>query len=105
VTIQRRTLISPQDVIGLEYECNHCHARYSVPLGKCDRVTAICPNCNERWLKETQDTSSRLPDVAIIRGLVEFLHEVKTRQLGATIRLEIAGDIMPSASQTSTDRQ
>jgi NAD-dependent SIR2 family protein deacetylase len=49
MTIQKRTLISLKNVIGVEYECNHCHARFAVPIDRMDRPAMTCPNCREPW--------------------------------------------------------
>ena len=50
MTRQRRTLIEPADIVGLEYECAHCGSRYLVPLKRFDRRVAHCPNCQKKWV-------------------------------------------------------
>src|SRR6266849_9926850 len=100
MTIQKRTLVAPDDIIGLEFECNTCHARYTLPVISITRCPSTCPNCNEPWIRRDQPSTSSISDLAIIGRLAEFLSEIKVRRLGATIRLEIVGESTPSVSQT-----
>lgn len=76
----------------MEFECPHCHARYSVPLNRVDRLPTMCPNCNERWVSETQTANDKLPEIAILRRFVGCLQEMKACSFGATLRFEIAPD-------------
>ncbi len=45
MTLETKTLVSPTDIVGIEYECKHCGARYTVPVGKFDSAISDCPNC------------------------------------------------------------
>jgi Zn finger protein HypA/HybF involved in hydrogenase expression len=96
MTAERRILITLKDLIGMEFECGHCHARYSVALNRVDRMPAICPNCNERWISETQLSSGSLSDMVTLRRFVQCLQEVRERSLGAELRLEIAPSTLPT---------
>jgi DNA-directed RNA polymerase subunit RPC12/RpoP len=89
MTIQRRTLIEPRDIIGLEYECTHCGSRYLVPLKNFDRRVSHCPNCQEKWLSSTGSEGMQSPDQTISL-FVDYLKQIQTRNLGVIVRLEIA---------------
>jgi hypothetical protein len=59
MTTQRRTFIDPCDIIGLEFECSHCHSRCSIPLAKFDRAVTMCSNCKQEWLNGKPSTAAR----------------------------------------------
>jgi len=54
MTHETKHLINVSDVIGVEFECKHCHARISLPP---DATRALwqCPSCNEDWLLPNTD--------------------------------------------------
>jgi hypothetical protein len=90
MTIQKRSLISLQDLLGVEYECTHCHARYSIPLDKLDRVTLSCPNCKEQWFDHPARTSINVSE-DMLHNFVGQLRALQSCQLkGVAVRLEIA---------------
>jgi hypothetical protein len=89
MTTRRGTLILPSDIIGVEYECSYCNARYSVSLEFADRLVTVCPNCKEPWINsETTETSTYSDDKAL-RLFFARLKDIQARTMGATIRLEI----------------
>jgi hypothetical protein len=92
MTTKKRTTISADDIIGLEYECKQCRVRYSTPIDAM-RVPTECPNCHEQWFRGERILSYDFPEAAIVKRLAEFLYEIKTRTMGAAIRIEIVGDI------------
>lgn len=98
MTMQKRVLIAAEDVVGIECECTHCHARYSIAIERVDRFIRECPNCHERWFDETEgryrspkvaETSEGSEDAVFVR-FVEALRLFRTLKPGATVRLEIA---------------
>lgn len=101
MTIQRRTLIEPADIIGIEFECRHCGSRYLVPLQRFDRRVGRCPNCQEKWLKdghEQEHPSQEQPsgDQAIsllVECLRECLQKIQARDMGAVVRLQIGESV------------
>jgi hypothetical protein len=85
-------MIAPGDIIGIEYECSHCRARYSVALEFADRLVTFCPNCREPWINlETPKTSTYSDDKALLLFFAR-LKDIQTRVLGATVRFEIRND-------------
>lgn len=89
MTIQKRALIDLRDVVAVEYECNHCHARYTVPIEATDRYIDGCPNCREPWLS-TRSGTSEPPDDQLVRMLLGYLKDARSRKFGAAVRLELA---------------
>jgi len=90
MTIQKRTLISPQDIIGIEYECKHCHARYVVTMKQIGETVFHCPNCKCIWVRSDTPTTSNYSEEKVMRIFGEFLRELQDRPMGAIIRLELA---------------
>ena len=97
MTTERRILISPQDIIGLGFECPHCKATYSIPVGRLDRIASICPNCQQRWVSDVQQSSSQQSENVVLRYFVDFLRELQRREFGNALRLEISGDVKTEA--------
>jgi hypothetical protein len=93
MTVEKRILIAPQDIIGLECECSHCHARCSVTLKRIDRFPFLCPNCEKRWISETQPSSGEVSQARLIQLFIQCLADIQKGTFGAAIRLEIAGDV------------
>lgn len=92
MTTEKRVLVSPQDIIGMGFECPHCRAVYSVPVARLDRIATICPNCQQRWVSETQPSSSQHSEATSLRHFVDFLKELQQRDFGRSIRFEIKPD-------------
>ena len=88
MTVQKRTLIEPSDIIGIEYECSHCGSRYLVQVIRFDRRVAHCPNCHEPWL--AAGAVNRQSDDQAVAQLVDALKEIQSRKLGVVVRLELA---------------
>jgi transposase-like protein len=93
MTVEKRILISPQDIVGLGFECPHCKASYSVPVTRLDRIGSLCPNCQQRWVSSTQPSSSLQSEDVVLNYFVGYLRELQRRDFGASIRLEIGGDM------------
>lgn len=92
MTVKLRTLIEPEDIVGLEYECAHCHARYGVPIERFERRTIQCPNCRIEWMDGGNAPSNTgMSNDQLLSEFVERLKAVQLRTFGATIRLEING--------------
>jgi hypothetical protein len=76
-------------VIGLEFECNHCQTRYSVPVRKLDRLAMACPNCREQWLDHRPGPKIN-ESQTVLNNFTECLKVLQQSQLeGVVLRLEI----------------
>lgn len=92
MTIQKRTLIAPSDIVAIEYICGHCESRFSVPLGKSDRPLMNCPNCHEAWFRPSNKVAGNQTH-EVVRNLQISLAELQSRQMdGVEVRLEIRGE-------------
>jgi hypothetical protein len=88
MTVEKKILIAPQDILSLGYECQHCHSTYLVPLDKLSRITTSCPNCKEEWVSDFASGGVH-SDVSILNNFTQLLKILPTRNVGVSIRLEI----------------
>ena len=91
MTFEQRTFIALGDIAAIEYECEHCHSRHSVPIARFDRVVGRCPNCQQELVRTTHADSSKANDAAVLHAFIETLQDLKSR--GLTLRLEISGEV------------
>ena len=89
MTTETRTIITPSDLIGVGFECSHCHATFIVPIDKIDRLAEECPNCRESFVRSPQPLVEEHPDQDSLRYFVKFLKEVRQRGFGKWLRFEI----------------
>jgi hypothetical protein len=89
MTVEKKTLIAPQDIIGVGYDCKHCHSTYLVPLEKLSRITTSCPNCKEEWVSDIAPSNGVHSDASVLNNFTQSLKLLQTRNVGASIRLEI----------------
>ena|SRR2546423_15320284 len=90
MTIETRTLIEVTDMMAIEFECPHCHIRYSVKLESgADRNVHDCPNCNEHWFTDNHPISTKQSDLRLILGFMAAIREMQSREFNAIIRLEL----------------
>jgi predicted Zn finger-like uncharacterized protein len=92
MTKETRTLVSPQDIVGMGFTCPHCSAMFSVPVNKLDRVANNCPNCNQRWVKPPDHLSEEFPEEEVLKRFYGCLRLLQQREFGKLIRLEIKGE-------------
>ncbi len=91
MTAEKKLLITPQDVLSLGYECNHCHSIYLVPLGNLSRITTACPNCKEEWVSDAVPAGGiHNSDAAVLNHFTQSLKMLQSRNVGSCLRLEIA---------------
>lgn len=58
MTSEVRTLIELTDILGLEIDCQACHARFVYPLSSARKAIHKCPNCNENWFITERSTDA-----------------------------------------------
>lgn len=92
MTQESRVFVSPSDIVSIGYECPHCKSTFSVPLGKVDRVSVLCGNCQERIVKETPESSSHQSEFSVFNQFVMALRSLQAREFGKNIRMEILGE-------------
>ena len=84
MTIETRTAIEPQDIIGIGVECKECGYRCTIPADKFLGIPNTCPNCHRSWqaLQEEFDRIARL-----ITSLRMFSRQ---EQASVIVRFDIA---------------
>jgi hypothetical protein len=84
LTIETRTAIEPQDIVGIGVECKECGYRCTIPADKFLGIPATCPNCLRSWqaIQEEFDRIARL--MASLRIFA------RQEQTSVVIRFEIA---------------
>ncbi len=106
MTQEKKILISPQDILAVGHECPHCKSTHFVPINKMVRIIALCPNCQQRLMSETQPSSGQLAESVVFSQFLEALKAMQVREFGNHIRLEIKADAStPLASQKSGQAQ
>jgi len=50
MTIETRTTIAPQDIIGIEYDCKFCGAQFLLKIDRAEQRLTVCPVCQKRWV-------------------------------------------------------
>lgn len=98
MSVQRRILITPKDIVAVDYECSHCGARYTIPLKKLDRDLKVCANCQERWLNEND------PEVSMVRIFSQYLEQLQRSPIKATIRFELSEPDIPGSETLGKPR-
>lgn len=83
MTIETRTAIEPQDILGIEIKCTKCKYRCVRTVKDFYEVKSACPNCNTSW-HHLQDEFERLAKLADALKRLSFRDD-KTVE----IRLEI----------------
>lgn len=88
MTVDQKTTIAISDITGIEYDCGHCGATYTVPVKRFDRAVSVCPNCREEIVSATYKDSSKPNDQDILYNFVTKLKEVQERSL--SVRLAVS---------------
>jgi hypothetical protein len=100
MTSELRTLIDLTDVLGLEFECSHCHGTVLQPLhGDSSRKKLYhCPICGDPWYPTERSTDAADTVAAFI---VTFKNLAKHKDILAKMRLCISKTLPASASDKS----
>lgn len=92
MTNETKSFIEPNDILGIEFECGHCHSRFLYSLIEHPiRIIANCPNCQEQFY-DLQRHESFKHLFAVFEVMPRLTENSKMK-----IRLEIR----PSTSQKS----
>lgn len=97
MTLEQRTTIAPQDISGIEYGCQHCQAKYSVPLDRFDRILHQCPNCHEELISEAHLGDRKPSDYEALSMLVKQLVDLQNRHM--PIRFELLASCLASGGK------
>ena len=96
MTSETRVFIEPDDLLGVEFECGHCHTclTYKLPTVP-TRIPHQCPNCNEPFYGPTRGEDFR-SFFALLAGMRRL-----TEGSNLKLRLQIASPKPPSTSGKS----
>lgn len=88
MTMQRRFLIEPHDILALDYECNKCGVHYSIRVTEFKKSQLVCPSCGAEWVRG----SYHGPDMSdtVTPQFVRYLKELRAISKDSTIRLEVS---------------
>ena len=93
MTTESRTLIEPQDILGLECGCAHCGVKHLIPVQSFDRgMPAECPNCRAKWIRDAEDSKTISYFIQCLKELGEVAGKNGKRDEGARIRLHIGSE-------------
>ena len=93
MTTEKRILIAPKDILSIGFECPHCGTTYFIPIQKVDQIVRQCPNCRTMLANDAAVPNSSYSDMKTLNFLIEFLHTTQSRDFGANVRFEIAGEL------------
>ena len=93
MTSENRTLIEPQDILGLECGCTHCGVKHLIPLRSFDRGTpAECPNCHAKWVRKAEESNTLSYLVQCLKEVQELAGKNAKQTEGMQIRLHVGSE-------------
>jgi len=103
MTAQTKAFIEISDIVGLQFECRHCHSTITLKCsGKEVRVTGLrsCPNCLEPWAQLSDGGTIELNIKTFIDQVKEFQELLRRRDeftpgRGFSLLLEVKSDAVP----------
>jgi cytochrome c len=83
---ESRELIGFDDMVGIQYHCLRCHAKYSLPVDGAQRYPSKCANCNEDWFSGQMDGADKnlfvfLSLLRQIQAMAKILEEISFLKL------------------------
>jgi hypothetical protein len=76
MTIETQAFVSPQDIVGLRFQCK-CGAKISLPISDKFKMALVnaqkCPNCHDHWFQGDRDNI-----FTTITNLVSYLDALKS---------------------------
>jgi hypothetical protein len=78
VTVETRTFITADEIIGISIQCSNCHVTSRVQLSESSAKgvseRTVCPHCEKRWFVSGSD-----PRFLAVTGFVQSLIAVRNR--------------------------
>ena len=93
MTREIRTLIEPNDVTAVEFECLHCRARISLDIKDYEQADIKCSQCKRPWFPSLGGPAHAAAH-RLLSGLKSW-DEVKNNpdmEVGVRIRLQLKPD-------------
>lgn len=82
MTAENRIVVKLSDIVLVRFECRKCHAVFSWPPSKWERLPYTCQNCQEPWLIHG------CSDEAFIQNLKEAIQRLA--KLGTGLPFDLA---------------
>lgn len=96
MTNEMKCFIETSDILGVEFECGHCHSRFLYKLPEAPiRILTECPNCHEQFYDSNRNES--------FKQFFNLLTQMPRLTENSTMTIRI--EIRPSASQKSEQAQ
>ena len=97
MTFETQTFVSPQDMIGLRFQCE-CGAKLSLPISERFRNALLglqkCTNCNQYWIQGDQD--QRFANLVALVNSINAVQEAG-KDFKFTVMIELATEPLPSS--------
>jgi len=94
MTIEKISLVPFRDILAIEIKCPHCHARFSFPLSRFDRLVTECPNCNQHWIREAAASTTET-DSSLFLQFILRLREIQNRDFASLLRIHVKTEDEP----------
>lgn len=93
MTTESKTFISVNDIIGVQYECTACHARFVANLNQPSAAPLLhCPQCHRDWFVDSSD--ARYKDLQrmtqILKIAADAIARFESEKVSVSVSLEIA---------------
>src|ERR1035437_2488789 len=92
MTSETRTLIEPDDITGVEMECDQCHVKTIFPITTQLKLKAHCPHCGKQWFDDAinkQTGSSTFPAIDSLHALAAHLWALSSTRTDIHGRLRL----------------
>jgi hypothetical protein len=92
MTIEQRTVVPLGDIQAIEFECNHCHSTYSIPIPEVnhERLRLTCLNCPQQFASTERKNNAKNSDAEVLGSLLLRLKDAQSRTFEAALRFVIS---------------
>lgn len=92
MTIEKRHLITLEEVIAFEFECKKCKVRTSIPANSKTSIGGACPHCGVPWLSLSSGTTGVVGKALekFRQGVAEIVEH--SEEMGCVFSVQIKED-------------
>lgn len=100
MTTENHLFISLDEIKGLRFECNQCHAKVTLPVTtvSLSSIPPVCVGCGAPWLQGQHDERHRAVSVLLSR-----IADLRGMQLPIALTLEIANPFFGDRASSGKD--
>lgn len=97
---ENQLFVSLDEIKGIRFECNKCHAKLTLPLEtvSLSSIPMTCVCCGEKWFQGQHDERFRAVSV-----LVSRLSDVRDAQLPVSLTVEVSNPFSSSRVSSGKD--